>query len=128
MVTEKEAEIDGLQKELTVRDETIQCQGGEIQTQATEIEGLKVDIAMKKEEIERCNQEKTNQQIMINELQAKLPSIDLMQVNETLLMISCLLIYVAILYIGHIGHILLTLYPTLSFIEKSIKYHISGII
>ena len=81
MVTEKEAQIDGLQKDLTVRDETIQHQGEEIQTQATEIEGLKADIVKKKEEIGRCNQEKTNQQITINELQSKLPSIDLMQVS-----------------------------------------------
>ena len=81
MVTEKEAQIDGLQKDLTVRDETIQRQGEEMQTQANEIEGLKADIVKKKEEIEHCYQEKTNQQITINELQSKLPSTDLMQVK-----------------------------------------------
>ena len=82
MVIEKEAQIDSLQKDLTVRDETIQRQRGEIQTQATEIEGLKADIVKKKEEIGCCYQEKTNQQITINEVQSKLPSIDLMEVSE----------------------------------------------
>ena len=81
MITEKEAQIDNLQKELTARDETIQHQGAEIQRQAIEIEGLKEDIVKKNEQIERCNQEITNQQTTINELKAKLPSRDLMQVN-----------------------------------------------
>ena len=81
MITEKEAQIDNLQKEVSARDETIQHQGAEIQRQATEIQGLKADVVKKNEEIERCNQEITNQQITINELKAKLPSIDLMQVN-----------------------------------------------
>ena len=72
-----------MQKELGARDETIQHQGTEIQRQTTEIEGLKADIVKKNEEVERCNQEITNQQITINELKAKLPSRDLMQVKFT---------------------------------------------
>ena len=81
MITDKDAQIDNLQKELAARDETIQHQGAEIQRQTTEIEGLRADIVKKNEEVEQCNQEITNQLITINELKAQLPSLDLMQVN-----------------------------------------------
>ena len=81
MVTEREAEIDNLQKELSTRNETIQQQGAVMQTNVTEIQELKADIVKKDKEIEGCNQEITNQQININKLKAKLPSTDLMQVN-----------------------------------------------
>ena len=73
--------MDNLRKELSVRDEAIKQQEAEMQTKATDIEGLKADIVKKKEEIERCDQEIANQQRTINELSAKLPSIDLMQVK-----------------------------------------------
>ena len=81
MVTEKEAQIDSLQKELGIRDETIQQQGAIMQTNVAEIGELKADIVKKNKEIEGCNQEIANQQITINDLKAKLPSADLMQVN-----------------------------------------------
>ena len=82
MVTEKEGEIDKLQKELTNRDERIQQQGAEIQRQADEIKRLEADIVKKDEEIGRRSQEIVNQQTTINELSAKLPSVDLMQVKH----------------------------------------------
>ena len=81
MITDKESQIDNLQKEIAAKDETIQHQGADIQRQTTEIEELRADIEKKNEEVERCNQEITNQQITINELKAKLPSRELMQVN-----------------------------------------------
>ena len=83
MVTEKEGEIDKLQKELTNRDERIQQQGVEVQRQAGEIKRLEADIVKKDKEMGRCNQEIADQHTTISELRAKLPSLDLMQVNHT---------------------------------------------
>lgn len=83
MVTEKEGEIDKLQKELTNRDERIQQQGVEVQRQADEIKRLEADIVKKNEEMGRCNRVIADQHTTISELRAKLPSIDLMQVKHT---------------------------------------------
>lgn len=82
MITEKEAQIDNMQKEIFAKDDNIKRQDAEIQAQGVEIEGLKVDIEKKNEEIGRCNQQIMDQQTTINELQAKLPSIDLIQVKN----------------------------------------------
>ena len=83
MVTEKEGEIDKLQKELINRDEVIQKQVEELQRQADEVKRLEADIIRKNEEMGRCNQEITDQNTTISELRTKLPSIDLMQVKHT---------------------------------------------
>ena len=70
-----------MQKQASSKDGNIQQQVAEIQRQASQIEEMEADIAKKSTQIMRCGQEITNQQTTINELRAKLPSVDLMQVK-----------------------------------------------
>ena len=70
-----------MQKQAPSKDENIQRQAAEIQRQASQIEEMEADIAKKSTQIMRYGQEITNQQTTINELTAKLPSVDLMQVK-----------------------------------------------
>jgi len=71
-----------LGKELSAKDAEIQQNAATMQHQTTEIKGLNDEIKIKNQEIERQSIQIAEQQITINELEAKLPSRELMQVQE----------------------------------------------
>ena len=71
-----------MRNELANKDAEIQQSTATIEQQSQEIRRLKEEIREKDQEIECCGIQIAEQQITLSELEAKLPSRDIMQVRR----------------------------------------------